>query len=67
MNWAQPEDEDFKEAKDESSKSTEDEFDVNGQAGFNSDDLIDGAQTIDKVGDVADCYHGSGKVTKEIL
>lgn len=33
---------------------------------FNSDEL-DSAATIDKVGDVADCYHGSGKVTKEIL
>jgi hypothetical protein len=34
---------------------------------FNSDELVDSAQVCDKVGDVTDCYHGQGKVTKEIL
>lgn len=34
---------------------------------FNSDELVDQAQVVDKVGDVTDCYHGQGKVTKEIL
>lgn len=34
---------------------------------FNSDELVDSAEVVDKVGDVTDCYHGSGKVTKEIL
>lgn len=75
MNWNQPEDEDFKEAKDESSQSTVgkscqllmdlDEFGE--KELFNSDDLVDAAEVVDKIGDVLDCYHNSGKVLKEIL
>jgi len=82
MNWARPEDEDFKEAKDESSASTAgklfyeikyvlefDEFGENNdvEAQFNPDELVDPAHVVDKIGDILDCYHGSGKVVKEIL
>ena len=34
---------------------------------FNSDDMVDSAEVVDKVGDILDCYQGFGKVTKEIL
>ena len=34
---------------------------------FNADELVDPASVVDKVGDIMDCYHGQGKVTKEIL
>jgi hypothetical protein len=44
-----------------------DEFGEKDDVEFNSDELVDSAQVCDKVGDVTDCYHGSGKVTKEIL
>lgn len=44
-----------------------DEFGEKDDVEFNSDELVDSAQVCDKVGDVTDCYHGQGKVTKEIL
>lgn len=29
--------------------------------------MVDPAHVVDKIGDILDCYHNSGKVTKEIL
>ena len=52
MNWNQPEDEDFKEAKDESSVSTADEF-----GDLLEQNLVDEPNVVPaKVGDIVDCY-----------